>query len=156
MKLELLEDTGIVYPLEILDGFTVMVRHRTRKQIQALGKMTSRKRPGPGGVLMEVIDDELWIQHAPPEYVDGWTGLTNSIIRRLGVPLKTELPETVEEVIEGVARKCIPFDLELLRDIWRHALPDKFGDPIVRFARDLLDHDEQNRLQKKAPLSASS
>ena len=146
MKLKLAKATSITRPLEILDGFTVTVRSKTRRQLEELYEECSTPKLNTATGRMERdLDEKLWAQHAPDAYLAGWEGLTPSVIRRLGLPLEEDPPTDSEG--------CVAYDPEIARQLWRYAYADRFSQPVAAFARSLL---EALELEKKIVSTASA
>lgn len=130
MRLDVAKTSDIKRPLVIMDRWEVMVRHLTRKERQALVQRCSR--PKLNAITRQyedTVDEDLWLKHAPQTYVEGWTGLTRSTLRKL-VVLNTEPEENADGEIS--------FDEELLRDLWDELDADVFSAAIMNMSRGLL------------------
>lgn len=139
MKLKLATATTITRPLEIVDGFVVHVRSKTRRQLEDLYEECSTpKLNAVTGRMDRDLDDRQWSQKAPDAYIAGWEGLTPSVIRRLGLPLEEEPPVDSDGQV--------PYDPDIARQLWRYAYADRFSQPVAAFARSLL---EALELEKK-------
>lgn len=151
MRLHVKRESTLVMPLTILDEFIVQVRRLTSRQTQDLFTRCQRPNVLRGtGQPETVLDDELWLRHAPDAYVAGWSGLTASVLRGLGVDLEEDPPTNGDG--------CIPWDAELARDVWREAQAIRFSVPIVQFSRDMLaaaEREKKSAWQYSAPSSSA-
>lgn len=153
MKLDIDEQADITHPLPILDTFEVNVRFVNFDAREELADKCTVQKITRAGKTAD-FDFQKWLEHAPDYYIaadngkPAWTGLTPSIVRRLGVPLKTDPPTD--------DTGCIPFDRELARQLWRKAQATKFRDPIVEFSGDMLDWIERAKEREKKDSASSS
>lgn len=137
MALRLAESTtSLTRDLHIVDEFHVSVRHLARKDLEELVRR------------LDWIDDNAAAKESAVTYIAGWTGLTPSACRKLGVNVADDQPV-------GPTGE-IPFDPETARDLWRHAFPDQFMNPVIRFSRRILEAVEEEKRRSKNAFGASS
>lgn len=142
MALKIRQRSDLKRPLEILEGsgFRVMVRHLGPEQTKELERLTTvEKFDRASGAMQPSIDWDKWKLLAPEYLIDasGCDGLTNGIIRRLGIDLEEDLPADSNGFVE-----CT---LDVLRDLWVNAHAEKFPAPIQRFSREMLSFVEAEK-----------
>lgn len=127
--------------LPILDQFEVEVRFLTRAERDAIDRKC-RKKKIQSGRIEETLDEAIYAREASRAYIADCRGLTNSVIRQLGVPLEEDVPEDADGTI--------PYDQDLIEDLFRESYASKFALPVLNFATEMLGLVELDERLKKS------
>jgi len=128
--------TSLTRNLHIVDDFSVTVRHLGRRELEDLVRR------------LDGLDDNAAALESARAYLADWQGCTVTACRKIGVNVADDQPVGPDGTI--------PFDAETARDLWRHAFPDVFMNPVIRFSRRILEAVEEEKRRSKNVSGASS
>ena len=115
-----------------METFNVLVRYRSRREIELFAERNSRKVDG-----RNVPDMKRWNTAAPDFYIVGFEGCTPSALRSLML-LAEDPPTDAEGHVE--------YSPELARELWVEVPVPKLADPVWTCAQGIL---ELRELEKK-------